>query len=190
MGWDRISVALASAAAIACAAFGPTPASAQDADEAPVAEIPHTQPSANDINRVLDMQNEERARLGLPPLAWSDKLASDAATWARELLQRGEPEHSPASMRKGQGENLWMGTQGVWKADQMVTMFLDERQFFRAAPFPDVSSTGNWIDVGHYSQIVWRDTKQVGCSLVSNDGMDVLVCRYFPAGNVSGENPY
>ena len=194
MGRDGISVAFASALGFACAALGPAPASAQDAsadlvDTPPVA-IPHTQPSANDLNRVLDMQNAERARLGLPPLAWSDKLASDAGTWAKVLLQRGEPDHSPASERRGQGENLWMGTEGTWKADAMVEMFLDERQFFRAAPFPDVSSTGNWIDVGHYSQIVWRETKQVGCALANGNGLDVLVCRYLPAGNVHGEKPY
>jgi hypothetical protein len=69
-------------------------------------------------------------------------------------------------------------------------MFLDERRYFRPATFPHVSLTGEWADVGHYTQIVWRETKEVGCAIDSAKGQDVLVCRYFPAGNVQGQKPY
>lgn len=190
MGGKRSPSALAGVAALACAAFAPIAASAQDGGAPSASEIPHTQPPAGDINRVLDLQNRERARLGMAPLAWDSKLADDARDWARALLERGEPDHSPASQRKGQGENLWMGTEGAWTTEAMVQMFLDEREFFQAGSFPEVSTTGNWYDVGHYSQIVWRDTRQVGCALATGNGKDVLVCRYFPAGNVHGEKPY
>ncbi|RXY91726.1 CAP domain-containing protein, partial [Klebsiella pneumoniae] len=72
----------------------------------------------------------------------------------------------------------------------MISMFLEERRYFRTAVFPDISLTGNWKDAGHYSQIVWRETREVGCAIETGNGMDVLVCRYFPAGNVIGQSPY
>jgi hypothetical protein len=49
-----------------------------------------------------------------------------------------------------------------------------------------VSTTCNWCDVGHYSQIVWRATKQVGCGM----GNGIVVCRYTPHGNFEGQTAY
>ncbi|WP_197707084.1 CAP domain-containing protein [Calothrix sp. NIES-3974] len=28
-------------------------------------------------------------------------------------------------------------------------------------------STGNWVDVGHYTQIIWRNTTEVGCAIAT-----------------------
>ena len=150
----------------------------------------YAQPPASDAERVLAIHNSERARLGLPPLRWNPVLARDAGQWARELAVRGVAQHSAAASRSGHGENLWMGTAGTWNTQDMLEMFLDERRYFRAAAFPYVSLTGDWTDVGHYSQIVWRDTREIGCAVDTGKGMDVLVCRYFPAGNVMGQSPF
>ena len=190
MGWDGsfgvVRGVLCAVFALATAAS----ASAAQSSSIPVTEIPHTQPPASESERLLALHNAERVRLGLPPLVWNAALARDAEDYAKVLLSRGALEHGSASERKGNGENLWMGTAGAWNPDAMIEMFLEERRYFRAAAFPDVSLTGNWNDVGHYSQIVWRDTREVGCAVDSGGGRDVLVCRYFPAGNVYGKNPY
>lgn len=152
--------------------------------------IPHTHPTASDEERLLAIHNAERSRLGLPALVWNERLAGDAKAWATQLLAKGALEHSSIAERKGRGENLWMGTAGAWEIEGMVDMFLEEQRYFREAAFPDISLTGNWTDVGHYSQIVWRETREVGCAIDSGNGRDVLVCRYYPAGNVLGEMPY
>ena len=190
MGWVAKSSAIRVVSAWLCAAALAVPASAEPSASAPIAEIPHTQPAASEAERLLAVHNAERVRLGLPALVWNAALANDAGSYAKVLLQRGALQHASAADRKGHGENLWMGTSGVWNADAMVGMFLDERRYFRAAAFPDVSLTGNWSDVGHYTQIVWKDTKEVGCAIDSANGMDVLVCRYSPAGNVFGQSPF
>ena len=45
--------------------------------------------------------------------------------------------------------------------------------------------------VGHYTQIVWKDTKEVGvASAISKNGKVYVVARYYPAGNYLGEYPY
>ena len=140
--------------------------------------------------RILAMHNAERRRLRVPDLVWNPHLEREAAEWANHLSRSGVLQHADDRTRNGTGENLWMGTSGGWDVDGMVGMFLDERRHYRHATFPDVSNTGNWADVGHYTQIVWRDTREVGCAVASARGNDVLVCRYFPAGNVSGRRAH
>lgn len=141
-------------------------------------------------SRILDTHNVERERLRLPRLKWNPHLEREASEWARSLGRRGVLEHADGSSRNGTGENLWMGTAGAWNVETMVGMFLDERKHYRHGAFPDVSRTGNWADVGHYTQIVWRDTREVGCAMVTERGNDVLVCRYWPAGNVWGARAF
>lgn len=179
-----IGLALLSAPSLPLAARAALPVAA------PITEIPHVQPEADDAERLLALHNRERARLGLPPLSWNARLARDANRWADVLLARGRLQHASLSDRDGRGENLWMGTAGAWNVDGMIEMFLYERRYFRPATFPDVSLTGDWTDVGHYSQIVWRDTREVGCAVRTGGGKDALVCRYFPAGNVPGRDPF
>ncbi|QKG72742.1 SCP-like extracellular [Erythrobacter mangrovi] len=136
--------------------------------------------------RILATHNAERERLHLPALRWNGKLEREAAQWAQSLSQRGVVQHDSDGARNGTGENLWMGTAGYWMVEDIVEMFIAEKANFHSGTFPHISRTGNWADVGHYSQVVWRDTREVGCALVTGRGNDVLVCRYWPAGNVWG----
>ena len=71
----------------------------------------------------------------------------------------------------------------------MTRAWADEKRSFRPGVFPHNSSTGSWHDVGHYTQMIWRDTREVGCALAGGTQEDVLVCRYAAAGNVMGESP-
>ncbi|MCO5565091.1 hypothetical protein L7F22_018762 [Adiantum nelumboides] len=44
---------------------------------------------------------------------------------------------------------------------------------------------------GHYTQIVWRDSRYVGCAQVTcNDGNIFMTCNYYPPGNYIGQRPY
>lgn len=173
-----------------CALAGAVSASAEPRETVSAGEIGHVHPGDSEANRILAAHNAERSRLGLQPLSWNAALAGDARAHARALAAEGRFEHASDLGSKGHGENLWMGTARAWNAAEMVQMFLDERRHFRAAPFPDISTTGRWKDVGHYTQIVWRETREVGCAIESGESNDVLVCRYYPAGNVMGQRPF
>lgn len=151
--------------------------------------VPATAEAPGSFNqRILSAHNGERVRLGLAPLQWNPMLAAQAGVWARDLAARGAFEH--AKDRLGAGENLWGGTAGAFAPEAMIGAFLAEKQYFRPGTFPDVSTTRRWQDVGHYTQIVWRGTREVGCAMATGKGRDVLVCRYFPAGNVVGQPVY
>ena len=135
---------------------------------------------------VLASHNDERSRLGIAPLAWNSGLAAQARDWASDLAARGVLQHSRNS--GGTGENLWMGTSGAFPPEAMIGAFVGERKHFYAGRFPAVSRTGRWSDVGHYTQLIWPATREVGCALAQGRDWDVLVCRYYPAGNVYGQS--
>lgn len=136
--------------------------------------------------RVLAAHNAARAQVGAAPLVWDSDLGTGAAAYAARLAITGKFEHSDRSARRGIGENLWMGALGAYSFEAMVNGWTSERRLFSPGIFPAVSRSGNWSDVGHYTQIVWPTTTRVGCALASNARNEYLVCRYSPAGNIDG----
>jgi hypothetical protein len=136
--------------------------------------------------RMLSAHNAVRAQAGVRPLAWDSALGQAAAAYAVQLALTNSFHHSDRRARPGVGENLWMGTRGAFSYDAMVGRWASERSDFVPGVFPSVSRSGNWENVGHYTQMVWPTTTRVGCAVASNRRTDFLVCRYATAGNVDG----
>ena len=131
--------------------------------------------------------NEARRQYGVAPLVWDEALARDAQVYAVQLAQTYKFEHDPQRGRNPkQGENLWMGTRTAYSYGEMIGQLVDERRHYRPGRFPDISKTGDWSQVGHYTQIIWPTSQRVGCATATNKTRDYLVCRYSPAGNVVG----
>jgi hypothetical protein len=142
-------------------------------------------------SRLLAAHNRERSAAGIAPLSWSDDLAADAAEWAETLAEANDLVHAEdEDPYDPQGENLWLGTRAAYAPEEMVGMWIDEKRHFKPGIFPNVSRTGDLEDVGHYTQLMWRDTGRVGCAKSANEENEVLVCRYAAAGNVIGERPF
>jgi hypothetical protein len=148
-----------------------------------------TMPSSFD-QRILAAHNRERLELGLQPLNWSDALARSAQEWADHLASTGRFEHAPERPDAPEGENLWAGTKGYFSPEAMVDAWVREKRFFKPGVFPNNSTTGTFEDVGHFTQIVWRATTEVGCAEASSSTEDILVCRYADPGNYIGEPPF
>ncbi len=136
--------------------------------------------------RLLAAHNRERARVGVPPLIWDSALAIAAASYGPELERLGTLQHSPRSNRPGTSENLWMGTRSNYTPEAMVGSWIDEIRMFRPGIFPNVSGTGNWADVGHYTLLIWPTVTAVGCAVHRGIIWDYLICRYSPKGNIDG----
>jgi len=136
---------------------------------------------------VLAAHNEARSRFGVAPLGWSQELAAGALAHAQYMARTGIYGHDQTpGRRKKAGENMWRGTRGAFSYDVMVGVMIDEARHFRPGAFPANSRTGNWLDVAHYTQIVWPTTTEVGCALASSATTDYFVCRYAPTGNKDG----
>lgn len=171
--------AWAAAAAIIPTGFAPAVADAQS--RLSIA------PQAAFAMRVVAAHNQFRAAAAVEPATWDAQLAASADAYAADLARSGAFAHSPAPSRPGQGENLWRGTRGAFPIERMVADWGSERRMFRAGRFPQVSTTGRWEDVGHYTQIIWPTTLRVGCAARSSAEDDYLVCRYARGGNVFGQ---
>jgi hypothetical protein len=56
------------------------------------------------------------------------------------------------------------------------------------------TSAMNSDGCGHYTQVVWRASTQIGCGVTScGSGFNMqteVICNYSPAGNFIGEKPY
>lgn len=126
----------------------------------------------------LDAHNRYRAKHCAAALTWSPRLAEVAQRWANALRDRGcQFGHSGGNY----GENLAAGTQGTLDPVAVVKMWYDEIAQYR---FPD---GGFSMETGHFTQVVWRGTKQVGCGRSQCKGMDIYVCEYDPPGNWEGQ---
>lgn len=148
----------------------------------PVLPVP-----ASPAEEWLAAHNDERAKMGQKPLIWSDDLAKDAAVWAKHLAETDSFEHAPKG-KEDQGENLWTGTKGAFAPKVMVQAWIDEKALYKRGKFPEVATNGKWEEVGHYTQLIWHNSKQVGCARESSAESDYLVCRYLPAGNWIGQD--
>jgi hypothetical protein len=169
----------------ACASIGLALAVASTGTGRAYAASPSMLPSQFP-GRVLAAHNLVRAQAGSAQLVWDPTLGTAAARYALQLAITNTFQHSDRKARPGTGENLWMGTRGAYSVETMVGLWASERRLFVPGTFPNNSRSGNWEDIGHYTQMIWPTTTRVGCALASNATTDYLVCRYSPAGNVDG----
>jgi uncharacterized protein YkwD len=154
------------------------PPSALPVEATPAADPPRAQPAGSVAQRFVAAHNKARAQHCAAPLTWSTKLAAYAQKWADSLRAKGCAfGHSGGPY----GENLAAGTEGVLDPEATVAMWYDEIKLYK---FPD---GGFSAQTGHFTQLVWRGTKQVGCGHAACKGNDIWVCEYDPPGNWDGE---
>jgi uncharacterized protein YkwD len=137
------------------------------------------------VNTILKIHNHERALVGVPPLAWSDKLAADAKTEAEYLVTVGKLTHEGCSSCNGSG-NLAQGGTGS-STEQLMQGWVDEKAKWHSGT---ILTEANWYPTGHYTQMVWKTTTHIGCATASGGGSVYLSCHYSPPGNYMGESPY
>ena len=136
--------------------------------------------------RLLAAHNAERTRVGVPPLVWDDRLAASAAAYGPVIARIDRLQHSPRAGRPGVSENLMRIGRGPYTPEQMVGQWVAERQWFKPGVFPDNSTTGDWLDTSHYTQLIWPATTKVGCAVHSAPRWTYLICHYSPKGNRDG----
>lgn len=125
---------------------------------------------------VLEAHNRARAEHCAPPLEWSHQLAAVAQAWADELRDQGCAfGHS----RSRYGENLFFAAPSdPASGRRAVESWISERAAYRFA------RPGFSMQTGHFTQVAWRATRELGCGTARCNGGDLWVCNYAPAGNV------
>ncbi len=130
---------------------------------------------------MLGAHNAVRRRVGVAPFEWSEQLQRSAQEWAGELIKSGE-----FSPRRNQpyGQNLFEISGGLATPYEVVSAWAAESRNY---DYRTNTCSGR---CGHYTQVVWRDSRLVGCGVARSRQREVWVCDYEPHGNVIGERPY
>ncbi len=143
----------------------------------------------NGNEEILAAHNAFRSEVGVDPLMYNTSLAASAQAWAEHDAGIGSLDHSDPEGNYGENIARWQGAS--WT--DIVDLWGAEQSYFLFGPFGDTSSTtGHWYDIGHYTQIIWNTTTQIGCGKAANITQDAeyFVCRYYPPGNYLGRYPY
>jgi hypothetical protein len=151
----------------------------------------------------------------LPPMTWSPAMAAYAQEWADMLAMTAcsAPRHRSSSelRAKGYGENLaasgstrpgsmstvkaavdgWAGEVACWTYGSISAPGSGGgTEKCNSACYMAMNSDG----CGHYTQIVWRTSTQLGCGVATCQANgftnDIWICNYAPAGNIVGQKPY
>jgi hypothetical protein len=118
----------------------------------------------------LDAHNAARARYGAAPLLWSRTLSE----YAQGVSDTCVFQHSNGPY----GENLAIGTALSCRA--AVDLWVAEESSWRAGG--DFSAA-----TGHFTQVVWRGSVQVGCAARACARGNFVTCSYYTPGNVVGQ---
>jgi pathogenesis-related protein 1 len=145
------------------------------------------------VSIILTLHNQERAAVGVPPLTWSDTLAAHAQPWADNVYATGDASHSSGRADFGfYGENMARGGGPSYATPSWLAQTWANEKSGYVPGTPASDSTG------HYTQMVDKQSTEVGCGFTSGagglyaeyGGTNVLVCQYTPPGNWNSQPPY
>ncbi|KAK4257656.1 hypothetical protein QN277_007218 [Acacia crassicarpa] len=151
----------------------------------PAAQATYT-PKRSSLTQQLFLgpQNAARSLLRLRPLVWDPKLASYARWYANQRRSDCALRHSNGPY----GENIFWGSGTGWSPAQAAADWVSEKKYYNYG----ANSCAAGQMCGHYTQVVWKNTRRVGCAKINcNGGKGVfMTCNYDPPGNYIGERPY
>lgn len=132
-------------------------------------------------NEILKSHNEIRAQHGATSLKWNSTLASEAQSWAEDLASRNTIQPSSSN---DYGENIAYMSGAQLTGRKVTDMWYEEHDKY------NYSNPGFTSTTGHFTQIVWQNSKEMGAGkAVSSSGAQFVVARYQPPGNVRGQFP-
>ncbi|CAO3633530.1 unnamed protein product [Cunninghamella echinulata] len=128
--------------------------------------------SSSEISHVLDLHNSRRAKHSSPPLTWNEKAAAFAASWVSKC-------NWGHSNNREYGENI---AQGQRDFDQVLKNWYDDEE-----EKYDFNNPGFSPYSGHFSAVIWKSTKTVGCAVHDCPGGKYYSCNYYEPGNYLNE---
>lgn len=138
-------------------------------------------------NAVKDHNNIRKEVFNGNELTWSDAIAQSAQDYVDKLANNGKFEHESGI---SYGENLFASSYQANYSDA-IRGWAEEKVHYHY----DTNSCDSGETCGHYTQIIWRDSVEVGCGIATYttgeyEGWTVVACRYNPPGNINNEKPY
>ncbi|XP_020385271.1 uncharacterized protein glipr2 [Rhincodon typus] len=129
--------------------------------------------------QLLKSVNEYRVKHGAGPLTLNAAMSEKAEKWVKHLVASRTLKHSDTPY----GENIWCqqgsGSLQVTGKDAADSWYNEIKNY-------DFSSPGFQKNCGHFTQLVWRESKEMGAGLASDGkGLTIVVAQFDPAGNIT-----
>ncbi len=108
-----------------------------------------------------------------------------AQNYSKKLHDNNKFEHSNATYDgKDMGENLYkrMGTFNIYNPPDATIAWYNEIKDYNF----NTGKSKNANQIGHFTQVVWKGTKEVGVGVTCGDNGCLVVANYYPAGNYLG----
>lgn len=145
------------------------------------------------VSNKLVIAEHNRVRDPNHPLTGFIKLSIAAQTCVKQMLAddvtgQGHP-CNPLNHRQGENIYTWLSKLPLKTLDDRKLIFEKAMKEWYAEHKYMTFSDSNWImdadvnKIGHFTQVVWKSTKSVGCAVGSSATKTMVVCRYSPPGN-------
>ncbi|XP_072700749.1 peptidase inhibitor 16 isoform X2 [Ciconia boyciana] len=141
---------------------------------------------------ILDEHNKYRSQVSPPAMdmlkmSWDTELEAFAQAYAEKCIW----DHNKERGRRG--ENLFAMAPTL-DLEFAVEDWNGEEKYYNLTT--SMCVPGQMC--GHYTQVVWASTHQIGCGAkfcekidgIETEDMYLLVCNYYPPGNMKGRKPY
>ncbi|KAA0706617.1 Peptidase inhibitor 16 [Triplophysa tibetana] len=145
------------------------------------------------ISTIVDIHNEIRSQVNpsaafMQKVVWDETLRLVAEAYATKCIWEYNPDCKSLKL----GENLFVSDEVINVTKAMDVWFEENRDY----DYENNKCTDDQI-CRHYTQMVCAHSKQIGCAThvcetLKGLGLkkSLLVCNYYPIGDVKGQRPY
>ena len=130
----------------------------------------------------LKKHNEYRVKHKVPDLKLNENLNEMAQKYANHLLDSQSKKNFPINIYNNDsnlGENIMISTKK--NAEEMCETWYSESKNY------DFNINKFQKGTGHFTQLIWKETKEVGFGFKFDGDNFCGVAYYNPAGNILGE---
>ncbi|XP_073668199.1 uncharacterized protein [Paramisgurnus dabryanus] len=131
----------------------------------------------------LETHNQYRRKHQAPDLKMSEALCKSAQQWADQMLSTKTLGHSETD----NGENVYYAFSSIPKPQtgkEAVDSWYSEIKDYNFA------KSGYQPKTGHFTQVVWKSTTEVGVGMATDGKTIFVVGQYSPAGNITNAGYY
>ncbi len=135
--------------------------------------------------QILTKHNYYRAQHQVGDLVRLPAIEKIAQNYSEYLASIGKMEHSKNKYNGERlGENLYYGYLSSNIGKNSVEKWYSEESLY------DYNNPGYKQGIGHFTQLVWKNSKNLGCGVgCKSNNYCYVTCNYYPAGNYLSSFP-